>query len=55
MAREIKAILPNNERVYSGPHVAGGMTMPSEVIRDEIKLVIGGNKTAVFAGSWGLA
>ena len=55
LAREIKAILPNNERVYSGPHVAGGMTMPSEVIRDEIKQVIGGNKTAVFAGSWGLA
>jgi pyruvate ferredoxin oxidoreductase alpha subunit len=55
LAREIKAILPNNERVYSGPHVAGGMTMPSEVIRDEIKAVIGGDKTAVFAGSWRLS
>ena len=51
LAREIKAILPNNERVYAGPHVAGGMTMPSEVIRDEIKQVIA-HKTAVFAGSW---
>ena len=46
MAREIKAILPDNQRVYAGPHVAGGMTMPSEVIRDEIKKVTG--KTAVF-------
>ena len=52
LAREIKAILPDNQRVYSGPHVAGGMTMPSEVIRDEIKAVINPNKTAVFAGSW---
>ena len=49
MAREIKAILPDNQRVYAGPHVAGGMTMPSEVIRDEIKRVIG-HKTAVFVG-----
>tara|TARA_B100000686_G_C16220862_1_gene680098 strand:- start:176 stop:661 length:486 start_codon:yes stop_codon:yes gene_type:complete len=40
LAREIKAVLPNNERVYAGPHVAGGMTMPCEVIVDEIKKVI---------------
>ena len=26
LAREIKAIVPNNERVIAGPHVAGGMT-----------------------------
>jgi len=51
LAREIKAILPDNPRVYAGPHVMGGMTMPSEVIRDEIKGVLM-NKTAVFAGSW---
>lgn len=41
MAREIKSILPNNERVIAGPHVAGGMTMPSEVIVEEIKKSLG--------------
>jgi len=41
LAREIKAIIPDNDRVYVGPHVAGGMTMPSEVIRDEIKTHLG--------------
>ncbi len=41
MAREIKSILPNNERVIAGPHVAGGMTMPSEVIVEEIKKYLG--------------
>jgi len=39
LAREVKSILPNNGRVYAGPHVAGGMTMPAELIRDEIKKV----------------
>lgn len=37
LAREIKSILSNNERVVNGPHVAGGMTLPSEVIVEEIK------------------
>ena len=41
LAREIKATIPDNERVYAGPHVAGGMTMPSEVIVDEIKKHLG--------------
>lgn len=41
LAREIKAIVPNNERVIAGPHVAGGMTMPSEVIVEEIKKYLG--------------
>jgi pyruvate ferredoxin oxidoreductase alpha subunit len=41
LAREVKAILPDNERVYAGPHVAGGMTMPSEVIAEEIKVHLG--------------
>jgi len=41
LGREIKAVLPNNERVYAGPHVAGGMTMPSEVIVEEIKKKLG--------------
>ena len=48
LAREVKAVLPNNGRVYAGPHVAGGMTMPSELIRDDIKRITG-HKTAVFA------
>ncbi len=41
LAREIKSIVPNNERVITGPHVAGGMTMPSEVIVEEIKKSLG--------------
>ena len=41
LAREIKATIPDNERVYTGPHVAGGMTMPSEVIVEEIKKHLG--------------
>jgi pyruvate ferredoxin oxidoreductase alpha subunit len=41
LAREVKAILDNSSRVYAGPHVAGGMTMPSEVICDEIKKHLG--------------
>ena len=41
LAREIKSIVPNNERVIAGPHVAGGMTMPSEVIVEEIKKSLG--------------
>jgi len=41
LSREIKAILPNNERVIAGPHVAGGMTLPSEVIVEEVKKVLG--------------
>ena len=41
LAREIKSTIPDNERVYVGPHVAGGMTMPSEVIVEEIKTHLG--------------
>ena len=41
LAREIKSIVPNNERVIAGPHVTGGMTMPSEVIVEEIKKSLG--------------
>ena len=48
LAREIKAIVPNNERVIAGPHVAGGMTMPSEVIVEEVQHYLGmkGSKLA---------
>jgi pyruvate ferredoxin oxidoreductase alpha subunit len=41
LAREVKANIPDNERVIAGPHVAGGMTMPSEVIVEEIKKYLG--------------
>jgi pyruvate ferredoxin oxidoreductase alpha subunit len=41
LAREIKAVLNDNERVVTGPQVAGGMTMPSEVIVEEIKKYLG--------------
>ncbi len=41
MGREIKAILPDNERVVMGPHVGGGMTMPSEVIAEQVKTTLG--------------
>lgn len=34
LAREIKAIVEDNQRVVAGPHVAGGMTMPPEVIME---------------------
>ena len=41
LAREIKAIIPDNERVLVGPHVCGGMTLPSEVIVEQIKIHLG--------------
>ena len=41
LAREIKAIVPDNDKIIAGPHVAGGMTMPSEVIVVEIKTALG--------------
>jgi len=47
MAREIKACIPDNHRVIAGPHVAGGMTMPPEVIVEEIKKVLATKKEAV--------
>jgi len=41
LARELKAIIPDNHRVVEGPHVAGGMTMPPEVIVEEIQKHLG--------------
>ncbi len=41
MAREIKASIPNSDRVIAAPHVCGGMTMPPEIIVSEIKNVLG--------------
>ena len=49
LAKEIKAVLDNNKRVYAGPHVAGGMTLPSEVIVDEIKKHLGMKVASVLA------
>src|SRR5436309_12952244 len=37
MAREIKATVPDSDRVGGGPHVGGGMTMPAEVIVGHIQ------------------
>jgi pyruvate ferredoxin oxidoreductase alpha subunit len=49
MAKEIKATIPNSERVYAGPRVCGGMTLPPEIIAADIKGVLG-IKTAALAG-----
>ena len=49
LAKEIKATIPNSERVHVGPHVCGGMTMPPEIIAAEIKGLLG-IKTAALAG-----
>lgn len=49
MAKEIKATIPHSERVYAGPHVGGGMTLPPEIIASDIKSLLG-IKTAALAG-----
>ena len=41
LAREVRATVPNNERVHAGPHVCGGMTMPPEIITSEVKTLLG--------------
>ncbi len=41
LAQELKAALPDNHRIIDGPHVAGGMTMPAEVVVEEIKKTLG--------------
>ncbi|MEW6683861.1 MAG: transketolase C-terminal domain-containing protein [Nitrospirota bacterium] len=40
LAREVSAVIERNDRVIAKPHVAGGMTMPPEVIVEEIHKVI---------------
>jgi len=50
MAREIKAAIPDNHRVIAGPHVAGGMTLPPEVIVEEIKKVLSKQKKEAVHG-----
>jgi len=49
LAREVRATVPNNERVHAGPHVCGGMTMPPEIIASEIKIQLG-VKTEALVG-----
>ncbi len=49
LAREIRASIPNNERVIAAPHVCGGMTMPPEIIVSEIKKALG-MRAASLAG-----
>jgi pyruvate ferredoxin oxidoreductase alpha subunit len=49
MAREIKATVPDSDRVVAGPHVAGGMTMPPEVIVEHIQRTLG-KSVATLAG-----
>ena len=49
LAKEIKATIPNSERVYAGPHVCGGKTLPPEIIAADIKKHIG-IKTAALVG-----
>jgi pyruvate ferredoxin oxidoreductase alpha subunit len=52
LAREIKATIPRPERVIAGPRVCGGMTMPPEIIVEEIKKAIG-VRSEVLAGRGG--
>lgn len=37
LAREVAAVLPNNDRIVPGPRVFGGMTLPPEVIVRVVK------------------
>lgn len=37
LAQEVASVIPNNDRIYPGPRVYGGMTMPPEVIVRVIK------------------
>ncbi len=46
MAKEIKSCIDRNDRVLVGPHVAGGMTMPPEVLMEEIEKEIALRKVA---------
>jgi pyruvate ferredoxin oxidoreductase alpha subunit len=41
LAKELRASIPNPQRVHAGPHVCGGMTMPPEIIVQEIKTALG--------------
>jgi pyruvate ferredoxin oxidoreductase alpha subunit len=47
MAKEIKATISHSERVVAGPRVCGGMTLPPEIIVEEIKKAIGMRSTTL--------
>ena len=47
LATELKAVLPDNHRIIAGPHVAGGMTMPAEVITETIQRTLGKTVTTM--------
>ena len=49
LAQEIRATIPDNHRVFAGPHVAGGMTMPAEVIAEEIQKALGKHVSTLAA------
>lgn len=44
LAREIKAILDHSSHVVASPRVFGGMTMPVELIVDEVKRALAGQQ-----------
>ena len=37
LAREVKSVVNDSDKVIGGPRVFGGMTMPVELILDEIR------------------
>ena len=41
LAKEIKATIPNSERVHAGPVVCGMTIPPMEIIVSEIKTALG--------------
>ncbi|WP_333785322.1 transketolase C-terminal domain-containing protein [Thermocrinis sp.] len=41
LAREIKAAIPDNDKVIGGPRVYGGMTLPVELIMEKIYSALG--------------
>jgi pyruvate ferredoxin oxidoreductase alpha subunit len=49
MAREIRATITESERVIAAPRVCGGMTMPPEIIVEEIEHALG-MRSATLAG-----
>ncbi len=44
LCKEVKAVVPDGDRVVEGPRVYGGMTLPVELIMDEIYRVLGVKK-----------
>ena len=41
LAKEIKAVIPDNDKVIGGPRVYGGMTLPVELIMEKIYSALG--------------